>query len=213
MRQALTILGFAFLIITVCMIYLVRSGVSLRTEPLIKPSPIDAKFENIVYGITHRLFSSFQSSDYMIVGWDVRAPEQVQLFSHLEREFEKKYGQKVTSIAFSGLSEINWGDVTNCPAPCWIYLPTPVASDIANPSFARALPEDTRLAYFTLTVLPFWRETKPDSDCIAQKRLTLDCVTPVSVREVYRKLKETDIRYFFMRRYNQRDHFLFLEQK
>ncbi|MNT70179.1 hypothetical protein D3C72_2085370 [compost metagenome] len=50
-------------------------------------------------------------------------------------------------------------------------------------------------------------------ECDAQQRLHLDCLVPVSIREVQKKIKDPSKLHFFLRKYNERDYFLFVQKE
>jgi hypothetical protein len=71
----------------------------------------------------------------------------------------------------------------------------------------------TQKNYLTLTVMPFNGDEMVSDFCDQQKRQTLECITPVSVREIHRKMKDPKQLYFFLRKYNERDFFLFVQKE
>jgi hypothetical protein len=60
--------------------------------------------------------------------------------------------------------------------------------------------------------VPFYNNELVPDLCENQKRLTIDCLIPLSVRDVKKKIKDPTQLYFFLRKYNDRDYFLFVQQ-
>ena len=198
MKKVIFAFAVAFLIIATCMIYLVRHGVSLRTEPIIKPSPIDAEYKNISYAIVHRLFRELNENDILVWGLDASKKEHLDILTATQAEYEQKSQKKVT------LLQANSDQL--CPKPCWLLSEVNQAGEQA-----RMLTAAGRTSA-ALMMLPFTLQAEVSPKCETEKRLEFDCIMPVSVREVRRKIKDHTKRLFFMRRYEEKDHYLFLQE-
>lgn len=211
MKKVYVILGAAFAIIAGCMLYLVWEGVSLRTEPIIKPSPIDGEYKNISFGVIHRLFPDFQKSDYVVWGMAPYTSEEAKILELLQDEYLVQLSLKPTLLKMTDKTTAE--ELKACAKPCWIITDKNLASDLGvNPLLAQikmALGEN----YFSVTLLEFELGVKVPPECEAEKRLDYPCILPVSVREVRRRMDEDGPRYFFMRRYNEKDTFLFLQKR
>lgn len=212
MKKIYYLLGSALMVITVCMIYIAVKGVGLRTEPIIKPSPIDHKLQNIVFGVSRRLFPSFKTHDYVLWGIETDlSTEEGKFFELLKAEHMHQEKNNPNVLKIDDQTEDR--DIKNCIKPCWMIVKKNQASDLSQDKLHQRIKNILGDQYFTITVDQFNRNINPPSECEIQKRLTLNCILPISVREVRRFLKEESVRYFFMRRYNEVDYFLFLENK
>lgn len=203
--------GFAFLVITVCMMIIVSRGVSLRTEPIIKPSPVDQKYENIAYGVSHRLFPELQTADYIV--WGLSDPmdnEQVIIVSLLKEKYENRFGKKVTIVNVTALTTPE--QIINCISPCWYTVKADQAHALSPDTLAQHIAKIKAKNYFSITFFSFKRDLSVAEVCETQQRLNFECILPVSVREASRFLKKLEARSFFMRRYNTLDYFLFIEE-
>ncbi|QLY25748.1 hypothetical protein [Bdellovibrio sp. KM01] len=211
MKKIFTILGLVFIIITFCMIYLVRKGVSLRSEPLIRPTVISADQRNISSHTVLRIFPDLQSNHYVIWGVLPETPDTQLLMTHFLEEYYKKL-QIPVHIIQNGL-EASAEEIQNCKKPCWIKMPHDQANELSTNEFISSKIEPTQKAHITITTMPFNGDEIVPEYCDQQQRLTLDCVTPVSVREIHRKMKDPKQLYFFLRKYNDRDFFLFVQKE
>jgi hypothetical protein len=68
MKKITVILALSFILISACMIYLIRSGVSLRSASLISPSVMSPDRHSIAKGLVVRLFPDLQSARFIFMG-------------------------------------------------------------------------------------------------------------------------------------------------
>jgi len=212
MKKVYYILGAALLIITVCMILLVFKGVSLRSEPIIKPSPVDAKYENITYGVIRRMFPSFQKTDYVV--WGVNpsvSSEEETIFELLQNEHAAQFGAKPNVIQWS--KDVPVDEIKKCVKPCWITIEKELASSLKANDALKSIQSILGTNYFSITFLEFERGMPVPQVCETEQRLDFSCILPVAVREVRKYFKQAETRYFFTRAYNEIDYFLFIEKK
>lgn len=211
MKKVYYILGMALLIISGCMIYLVIKGVSLRSEPIIKPSPVDVQYQNITYGVFHRLFPIFQQTDFVI--WGINkdlGSEEGTIFELLLNEHAVQLGERPKILEISDKTSAD--EIKNCTKPCWIVVDREKASRLSEHEILKSLTTQLGQKYFSITFLEFDRNLIVPVNCEKEQRLDFLCLLPVSVREVRRYFKNIATRYFFMRSYNEIDYFLFLEK-
>jgi hypothetical protein len=211
MKKIFIILGLVFAVITFCMIYLVRKGVSLRSEPLIRPTVISADQRNIASHTVLRIFPDLQSNHYIIWGVLPETPDTQLLMTHFMEEYYKKL-QIPVHIIQNGLTA-SAEEIQKCEKPCWIKMPHDQANELSTNEFITSKIEPTQKAHITVTVMPFNGDEVVPEYCDQQKRLTLECITPVSVREIHKKMKDPKQLYFFLRKYNDRDFFLFVQKE
>lgn len=202
-KKLIVVLVAAFSIITACMIYLIKAGVSLRLGRVIEPTPMSLSNTEISRAIISRLMPVFQPSKFVLFGIDKEDEKVRMLVQSLEVEFKSAFGSQ-PQIVTSDSAEFS-----NCKKPCWI-MSSPGDSTHLQKSELIEMLQRTGESYFTLSVLRFDRDTVVPKHCEVEKRITIDCVTPLAVREARRKIKQ-DSPYFFMRNYNEKDYFLFLE--
>ncbi|MEK2689684.1 hypothetical protein [Bdellovibrio sp. GT3] len=211
MKKIFAILGLVFVIITVCMIYLVRKGVSLRSEPLIKPTVISADHRNIASHTVLRLFPDLQTTHYVLWGVLPEANDTQLLMTYFLEEYYKQF-QTPAHVIQDG-TKATAEEIAKCEKPCWIKLPHNLANTLTSNEFISGMIEPTQKPYITITVMPFNGDEEVSDFCNQEQRLTLECVTPVTVREIHRKMKDPTQLYFFLRKYNERDLFLFVQKE
>ena len=212
MKKVYYVIGAALLIITLCMIVLVFRGVSLRSEPIIKPSPIDAKYENITSGILHRMFPSFQKTDYVVFGIksEVNSEEET-IFELLRNEYKIQFGSKPQVLRWTNQTKVE--EIQNCKKPCWITIEKVNANSLKLNENLKSIQNILGENYFSITFLEFERNLSVPAVCETEHRLDFNCLLPVAVREVKKYFKRSDLRYFFCRAYNEVDYFVFIEKK
>lgn len=211
MKKLFAILGLVAIIITVCMIYLVRKGVSLRSEPLIRPTVISADQRNIASHTVLRIFPELQNVDYILWGVLPESPDNQLLMTHFVEEYYKKL-LAPPHVIQNGL-EASAEEFEKCARPCWIKMPHNGANELTPNAFVTEKIKPLNRHYITVTVMPFTGDEVVPEYCDQQKRVTLECITPVSVREIHRKMKDPKQLYFFLRKYNDRDFFLFVQKE
>lgn len=212
MKKVYYILGAALVIITICMILLVFKGVSLRSEPIIKPSPVDAKYENITYGVIRRMFPSFQKTDYVVWGISPStSSEEETIFELLQNEHATQFGARPQVLRWT--PQTTPEDIKKCLKPCWIEIAKESASSLKANDSLKSIQAVLGTNYFSITFLEFERDMPVPPVCETEQRLDFNCILPVAVREVRKYFKQVDTRYFFTRAYNEIDYFLFIEKK
>lgn len=212
MKKVYYILGAALVIITICMILLVFKGVSLRSEPIIKPSPVDAKYENITFGVIRRMFPNFQKTDYVVWGISPSASsEEETIFELLQNEHAKQLEQRPHVLHWT--EQTTPEEIKKCVKPCWITIEKEKASRLKDNESLKAIQTVLGTNYFSITFLEFDRIMPVPQVCETEQRLDFNCILPVAVREVSKYFKQPETRYFFTRAYNEIDYFLFVENK
>jgi hypothetical protein len=209
MKTITGILSLGFLIIIACLVYLLKSGVSIRTAPIIKPSPVSQDFVNVPQGIFLRLFPDIQQSHYILWSVSQNSAEVQKTLSVMKERAEHDLGLPVNFI-YDG-PKATAAEVKACARPCWILFPEDQANELKPNAWIDANIKPLGREYFTLSWSGFRRDVVVPDSCVKEKRLDLECLKVLSIHEVSRKMKERDQRYFFMRKYLDRDYFLFVE--
>lgn len=212
-KKVYIILGTALVIISLCMVYITFKGAGLRTEPIIKPSPIDKDHANITFGVIRRMFPSFQKSDYVIWGADLeKVNEENDIIKLLQTEHFKQLGTYPNPKIVT--NETSDEEIKNCTKPCWIIVDKNHASQLngSQNEILEKVKKQLGPNYFSITIMEFSPEIAVTENCNSEKFISADCVMPISVREAKRYMKDKNTRYFFMRRYNEVDYFLFLQK-
>lgn len=212
MKKTVTLLAIAILIVTGCVVYLLINGIGLRSAALIRPSIISAQYQNIPHSLVYRLFQEFQNADYVIWGLSEDEKLNQHLIKEIQLEYEKLFKKTVSVIHMTEKTANSFTSlVQSCHRPCWIFTPFDKANQLSKNSFVELNATIFSNNYFTLTLIKYDRNMIVNERCENQKRLDLECLTSLSIREVRRKLKLEDEKYFFLRKYNDSDYFLFIE--
>lgn len=205
-----SILVFCCIVITICIFFLVKSGVSLHPAPYIKPAIIAADGHNIPMGIFMRLFPDLQKSHYVLWGFSMKNSEEQKTFDSVKDRYEAE--SKMTVSVISNPEAVSEQVVKDCAQPCWIVFPEEKANELAPNAWILQNITPLNAEYVTITWVDFKRGMDVPENCQHMKYLDFTCIKAVAVNAVDRKIKDKDQRYFFMQKYQDRDHFLFVEK-
>lgn len=210
MKKIFILLGLALAIVSGCMIYLVLSGVVLRSAPLIKPTVVTADLGNVGQQVVLRMYPELLKAHYVLLGFSPLTAESEKVLSDLQVEAEKLLVTKVSRLDLG--QETSAAQIAACPKPCWLLLPKAAAHELRTNTFIEEKIKPLGKDYLSLNFLEFEIGQPVTADCDKEKRLDYECLGPVAVREVARKFKQPDQRYFFLRKYSDRDYFLMLQK-
>lgn len=211
MKKITAVIVVCILVISVCVIYLVRSGISLRTAPLIQPSVMTDDQNNVASAVVLRLFQELQNNDYILLGVLPETEESARVINQIAKEYEKTFHRRVQFRRDAESSDTE--SLLACSKPCWLLTSAEKANHLKNDSFIEKQLQPLKINFFTLTFVSFHKNTEVSAECNNQKRLSLECLISVSVRGVRKKMKDPQKRYFFLQKYNEKDYFLFIEKK
>lgn len=202
--KRVTFLIFALsFVVLICLIYISKKGVGLRAATLIRPTEVES-LSVIAEAVTTRLFPEFKEHEIFIFGSD-RDGKYRDLLRHLQKSFEKNYQEKVTTD-----NEVQ--TLKDCPKNCWIFVPEYLANELGENSFINRQIKPLGRTYLGITIIEFDRDEVVPSDCESEQRLSFDCMRGLSIHDAKRKMKSTEKKYFFLRQYNAKDVFLFIEK-
>ena len=200
-------LSAACVIISICIIAIVRSGVSIRTAPLIKPTAIQGDPQIIGEHLSLRLFPDLQSTHYWLWGVDRQNPEVTTTLETMKVAYQKRFQRPIHELeASTATTEM----VRDCPQPCWIYTDDKKAHELETNPFIEKFIHPTQKDYRTVSWIETPRKVAVPSHCVEEKRLSFDCLAKVSMHEVERKMKSPHPRHFFLRKYLDHDLFVFI---
>ncbi len=200
-------LATACVIISICIIIIVRSGVSIRSAPLIKPTAIQADPRIIGEHLSLRLFPDLQSSHYWLWGVDRQNPEVYTTLQTIKAAYQKRFQRPIHELEATAATAET---VRLCPQPCWIYLDDRKAHELEPNAFIENFIHPTQKDYRTVSWIETPRQVSVPPHCVEEKRLSFDCLAKVSMHEVERKMKSPHPRHFFLRKYLDHDLFIFI---
>lgn len=209
MKNISILIAIAFLFISATVIYLIRTGVSVRTAPIIRPSPITRNGLNIAQGLVLRLAPEFLTSHYIIWGVLPQTEESENILKMIQDEYEKLHQKKVTVINDAHAASPE--KIQNCRAPCWIFVPRDEANEMAPNEFFQKRIRSLGRPYTTISIIYFSKIPEISQVCLEQKRLSYNCLKELAIHEAKRKMKNEQERYFFMKKHLEKDFFLFIQ--
>lgn len=206
-KKLIVLLSICGVLISACMVFLVVRGVSLRTAPLIRPSVISGDDHVIARAVASRLFAEWQSNDLILVGTPLPSEWSERIATLMKDE--------IRVVSKKALSEPPPGSAPNlCTDLCWLTVPSEQALDLAPGEFIKTAVQTDGRPFITLHFIEFsGYEHDIVDECEREQRLDFRCLRTLAIKESRRKMKDPTKRYFFMRKYNHRDYFLFLQTK
>lgn len=195
---------------SVILIKITRDGASLRSAPIIGPSPQGVDYKNVGPAVLTRLFPDFQLSNYVLIGSPTNLTIGPQIINDIKMGYEKQFHTKVSLL--SDHDNLSADEIRQCQTPCWILTSETQANEMSeNNKIPQMLRKIENANHFHLTLIPFSRVQEPSEECVAELRLSLKCLISLSIHQVRKKFKDPAISYFFMRKYQDRDYFLFIQ--
>lgn len=197
MKTVFAILGAAILISSGVMIYLVKKGAALRPAGVIAPSEIGINPDLIGNSVAVRLFPDFQTAKNVV--WYLDVTEDV--YTRIPESTLANYQTNFKPSFF----DLRKGPEASCVENCW-YVQS------ANAPLSEAVLQKIKTEpTVEIFVQYFDRDETVPETCEGEKTLEVNCVRPVSVRDVRKKLK-MPAPYFFMKRYLNSQFYLFIEK-
>lgn len=210
MKAFFILFGVFCIVASAILVMLTQGGVSVRSAPIISPSPQGDEYQNVAKSVVNRLFPDFQMSDYVVIGSPLDLKMGPQIINEIKMGFEEQFKKSVTLLADEG--SLTAESIAKCAKPCWILTSEAKAHELSEDNkIPQILNKLENVNHFQITLIPFSGVPDPSQKCVEEKRLSLSCLIPLSIHEVRKKLKDPKISYFFMRKYQDRDYFLFIQ--
>lgn len=190
MKKLIIAFSLVSLLITALLVVIIKRGVIVRPQPLIKPTLIQNDFEPVARHVALRMFPEFQSNDYIFWNLDLNNIE-AQLFQKRIIEEYTKLFQKSVHVLQPDQS------LDHCGQPCWIF------SKIDIQSLPSRSIEFNWINYDKIESIP--------DQCMNKKILDFECIKYVSLKSVERKIKNKNDRYFFLHKYMDQAFYLFVK--
>ncbi len=210
MKTFFILFGLFCVMASAIMIKLTYDGVSIRSAPIISPSPQGDEYKNVASSVVNRLFPDFQTANYVLIGYPTDLKAGSQIVNDLKVGYEKQFQKPVSLLLDDGSLIVE--KISRCQSPCWILTSETKANELSIenkiPQMLTQIPDGK---HFHITLIPFQNIPETSDECIAEKRLSLECLIPLSIHQVRKKFKDANEKYFFMRKYQDRDYFLFIQ--
>lgn len=208
MKTVYAVLTFCLLLISAVIIYLVVSGSALRSAGVIKPTEYKEDNKLLAKSVALRLFPEFQSSQNTIwIPSKNMESAASTIISAVQEHYRSLNVPDVPQIESVNLNADLQDFKKSDSLKWWIF---PAGGEILLNQLLEQkifINEPT-----VIYISEFKREEQVPENCNNEKKLTHECLKLVAVREVRKKFKSNEP-YFFMRRYNDHQFFLFVETK
>ena len=146
-----------------------------------------------------RLFPEFQQIDYVLWNFENKSGETDLFYFQISNEFEAQL-KKINFFTDFKLP------LENCPAPCWAV----VSSDSDLAEWKTQLGQSNK-KWMVIHWKSYEEAATVPERCLDQKILSEECIKPVAVNDVKKRLKDPSQRYFFLKKYLDRDFYLFVK--
>lgn len=209
MKTILSIIAASFVVIAACMLYLVKTGVVMRSAPYIKPTTIQQDIEIVAEQSILRLFPDLQNAKFVLWGLDLNKEDQQRFLAKAQQEYERRFPHKVKLL---NSAESTSEQVKDCATPCWILMPQEGAHQLEGNGFIEQNIKPLTEQYISISWIDFQNPKEVPAECIDQKYLNLFCMKWVGLNEAQRRFKDQGQRYFFMRKYLDHDYFVYVRE-
>ena len=197
MKIVYSFIAAALLISTGVMFTLVKKGAALRPMGVITPAEIGVSSELMGKSIGLRLFPDFQTSKNVIWYLDITEEPYSSVPESTLLNYQSNFKPKLVDLRID--------PAASCADGCW-YIQSP-----NTPLTAELQQKIKTEPSLEIYIQKFQRDEDVPELCESEKILDAQCVRPVSVREVRKKIK-TPVAHFFMRRYMDSQFYLFVEK-
>lgn len=182
------------------MMSLLNSGISLRVATLIKPSEISST-KQVAQALAIRLFPELQTKKWLIYSFENESPRAKELLVEFLAEVKKTpAGEYQVRVA---------GE--ECEKHCLFLDETPQNHETVQQIFSVKL-EAEQSDVFRLKVGEFDLQEPFLQECDSMQRLDEQCIRAISIRDSRRKMKNPDQKYFFLKKYNHNQYYLFFQK-
>jgi hypothetical protein len=185
---------------------LVTRGISLRVATLIKPSELYSS-QQVAVALASRLFPELQSKKWLIYsikensGTNHSSTAREILVELLKETKKSPVGEYLVRVAEE-----------ECEGHCLFLDETSQTGKLYNEFFAKRL-EEEKSDVFRLSVSQFSPNEPFPKECESMQRLDEKCIRAISIRDSLRKMKDPSKKYFFLKKYNHNQYYLFLQQQ
>jgi hypothetical protein len=202
MKWVLSLLGVVSVLIVATLLFLLREGVTIRPQPLIKPTEIKDNFEPVGQHVFLRLFPEFQSKDVVVWRIDLSQNLQEKFFKDVLVSWESQF-KKQPQIYNKWPTE---SELMNCHDKCWVILDSKLDFE---PHLLQLV--NTNIKWLSVRTTSVNNLSNQISkECESQKILDENCRLEVSPYLVFKKLQKISQPAFFMHKYMDRDFYLFI---
>lgn len=192
------------LVIAAVMGSLVTRGISLRVATLIKPSEFYSS-KQVAAALAARLFPELQSKKWLIYSIKENSDTHqsatareilVELLKETQKSQVSEYQVRVAE--------------EECENHCVFLDETAQTEKLYKEFFAKQLAEE-KSNVFRLSVSQFSPNELFPKECESMQRLDETCIRAISIRDSLSKMKDPAKKYFFLKKYNHNQYYLFFQ--
>lgn len=204
MKLVNALLVACLVIISAVVIYLVIDGTALRSAGVIKPTVLDGENKLLPKSVALRLFPEFQTSPNTVwLASPKIQPKLATIVASIHNYYTTLKAPSMPELTLIN-SNTQTSEIANSQNSKWWVF------ESENESVLKSIRQN-EVAPNIIYVNEFKRDEAVPAICESEKMLSRECLKVVAVREVKKKFK-TEQRYFFMRRYNDHEFYLFIEE-
>ena len=133
MKKMVAIFILVFIVISACMLYLLRSGVGLRSAPLIKPTIIDTDNRKVAAHTVKRLFPEMQQAHYILWGVQPETEDSQLLLTYFLDEYQKTFHTPARIL--KNAETLSLQEISQCEKPCWLLISKNLANELTPNTF------------------------------------------------------------------------------
>jgi hypothetical protein len=197
--KRMTLFIFALLIVIAAVMgSLLKSGISLRVATLIKPSELHSA-QQVAQALSSRLFPELQSKKWLVYSIKENSAVAKEILVGL---------LEIVKTSPVGEYKVQEND---CEKHCVFLSETEPTEKLSQAIFAKSL-EQENSNVFRLVVSEFSLNEKFPEKCETMQRLDEDCIRAISLRDARRKMTDPSKKYFFLKKYNHNQYYLFLSE-
>lgn len=190
--------------ISAVVVYLVIDGTALRSAGVIKPTVLDNENKLLPKSVALRLFPEFQSSPNTVwLASPLMQPKLSAIVSSIHDYYKTLKLPSIPEVVLINSDSQQVDKLNTQNTRWWVF-------ESGNEALLNEIRKND-VAANVIYINEFSRDEAVPTSCETEKILSRECLKVVAIREVKKKFK-TDQRYFFMRRYNDHEFYLFIEQ-
>lgn len=202
MKWIFSVLGVVSIGIVILLFFLMKRGVIVRPQPLIKPTAIASDFSPVGKHLFLRLFPVFQPVEIVIWRLGLPEAEKQKLLQDVKTEFSQQLKKTIQVIEGLSLEEA----LKVCEFPCWIL----VAANTPNEDISKKM-NPTSNRWIQIRSFEFQNIESVPNNCDTQKILSEECLFYVALNLAKKKIEKIKKRVFFLYQYLDRDYYLFIQ--
>jgi hypothetical protein len=205
MKWVFGALGLFSVLVVGVLLFLVKKGVILRPQPLIKPSLIESDFKPVGQRVFMRLYPQLRDIDFIFLRSSLKPKEHSAFVRDFTAEFELQLKKKL-NFSFISSQDFESGPSIFCESPCLVW----VTGELDRVQIENG-GNRSKKSWLEIRAWTFQGEPQMTDLCLEQARLSDDCLFQVAMKLSEKKRKGLEGRLFFLYQYLDQHFYLFIE--